>query len=100
MSNVIKVALIVLAFTFSGNIEASTATTGSWFSKIVSIIKAKKANYGNSKYCKPTPPKCKPGQKMPRKGRKGCPKVPIDGGLGVLVLGAAAFGARKLREKK
>ncbi|MGC6430091.1 MAG: PID-CTERM protein-sorting domain-containing protein [Jejuia sp.] len=33
-----------------------------------------------------------------RSRRNNCPKVPIDGGLGILVLGAAAFGVRKLRK--
>ena len=34
--------------------------------------------------------------RKPGKKKRG-PKVPIDGGLGILMLGAAAFGAKKLR---
>lgn len=99
ISNIVKVVLILLAFTFSGNVDASTtATVGkNWKPKKNKNWTPKKNS--KPKYCKPKPPKCKPNQ-QPRKRRKRCPKVPIDGGLGILVLGAAAFGARKLREKK
>ncbi|WP_136482437.1 PID-CTERM protein-sorting domain-containing protein [Cognatitamlana onchidii] len=49
---------------------------------------------------KPKNKKCKNGC------RKGCPhtnksgkSIPLDGGLSILVLGAAAFGVRKLKRK-
>mgnify|MGYP003637621447 CR=1 FL=1 len=38
------------------------------------------------------------GSKKKKKG--GGDKIPLDGGLGILVLGAAAFGIKKLRSKK
>ncbi|KJD33917.1 hypothetical protein PK35_04050 [Tamlana nanhaiensis] len=37
---------------------------------------------------------------MQSQNTKGHTSVPIDGGMGILVLGAAAFGAYKLRGKK
>ena len=42
----------------------------------------------------------KPGKKGPhgnKPGRKKPKSVPIDGGLGILLLGATAFGVKKLR---
>ncbi len=46
----------------------------------------------------------KKDKKNKKKGKKGNntkgDAVPLDGGLGILVLGAAAFGVKKLRDKK
>jgi TPP-dependent indolepyruvate ferredoxin oxidoreductase alpha subunit len=40
-----------------------------------------------------------PRTRKPRDTKKPKKSIPLDGGLGILVLGAAAFGARKLRNK-
>ena len=71
-----RILVIVLALGFSGNIHATSGSTWfSWFS----------SNYNkNYKYKKP----------------KGCDSVPLDGGLGLLLAGAAIFGVKKLRENK
>ena len=81
-----KVLLVVLAFTFSSNISATTATSTS----STTMLTAKNK--------KPKPPKKKRKKKKKKKG--GGDKIPLDGGLGILVLGAAAFGIKKLRSKK
>ncbi|MGC1204332.1 MAG: hypothetical protein WA839_05520 [Flavobacteriaceae bacterium] len=79
-----KVLLVVLAFTFSSNISATTATSTS----STTMLTAKNK--------KPKPPK----KKRKKKKKGGGDKIPLDGGLGILVLGAAAFGIKKLRSKK
>ncbi|GAB1857690.1 hypothetical protein MHTCC0001_25270 [Flavobacteriaceae bacterium MHTCC 0001] len=83
VSKMLRVLLIVFAFALTSNVSATTATTASygwkWKKK-----KSKKKKKWKKKYKKP----CKGD------------KVPLDAGLGVLVLGAAAFGARKLRNKQ
>ena len=66
---IISVIVLLLAFTFSSNVNAST-TSGKWW-------KWKKEN---------------------RRKNKKTDSVPLDGGLGILLLGAAAFGVKKLRE--
>lgn len=40
-----------------------------------------------------------PRVRRPRDTGKPTQSIPLDGGLSILVLGAAAFGARKLRKK-
>ena len=39
------------------------------------------------------------GNSTNNNGGKGSPSVPLDGGLSILLLGAAAFGVKKLRQK-
>lgn len=41
-----------------------------------------------------------PRTRRPRGGKDPKKSIPLDGGLGFLVLGAAAFGVRKLRKNK
>ncbi len=82
-----RILLILLAFTFSSNVSATTSASTSstalvagkwWKSK-------KKKNKKKRRVQRP----CKPGD-----------KIPLDGGLSFLVLGAAAFGVKKLRDKR
>jgi len=75
----LKILLIIFAFSFSTNVDATTTTK--WG--------------GHKKHVKK---KLKKIKKRNRKGKKSH-KVPVDGGLGILMLGAAAFGATKLRKK-
>ena len=68
---IIRVALVVFALTLSTNMDA--------FNRPINGNKGHNGNNGN-----------KPSHDA----------VPLDGGLGFLLLGAAAFGVKKLRENK
>ena len=74
--------MLVFAFTFTTNMDATTVGRNTDYKKYNKKKKKKKKN--NPNYCDP-----QTGD-----------QVPLDGGLGVLVLGAAAFGVRKLRNRK
>ena len=88
----IKSLVIIIALTFSTNMNASTALSwGSWW-----------ANFWGSW-----------GGGHTHKHYRGCghsgsdggsqgggDTIPIDGGLGILLVGAAAFGVKKLRDSK
>ena len=85
-----KVLLLVLAFTFSGNIGAITAR-----SKSTAVVLSGKKKRKN----KQKPPR---NRKCPRCKRSKCKghngggdKIQLNGGLGILVIGTAAFGIKK-----
>ncbi|MGE5943444.1 MAG: PID-CTERM protein-sorting domain-containing protein [Flavobacteriales bacterium] len=80
-----RIALIVFALTFSSNIHAATPVAfGSGFWNWI------KSLFGGGHH----------GGGHHGGGHQGGDAVPLDGGLGILVLGAAAFGVKKLRESK
>ena len=83
-----RVALIVFALTFSTNIHAATpAAFGKGFWEWLKEL----FNFGRNHHH---------GGGNHGGGQHGGDSVPLDGGLGILVLGAAAFGVKKLRENK
>ncbi|WP_162623275.1 PID-CTERM protein-sorting domain-containing protein [Confluentibacter sediminis] len=77
----IRAIIIVFALTFSANMNA--ATTPLSFDSSFSVL------FGKNKK-KPNKPN-KPG---------GGDKIPLDGGLSILLFGAAAFGVKKLHGNK
>ena len=100
-SHGIKAFIIVIALTFSTNMNASTslASGGSWYSFIVSFFGGNRdrgdrdrdegRNHRHFRGC---------GHNGSSQG--GGDSIPIDGGLSFLLVGAAAFGVKKLRENK
>ncbi|MDN3665666.1 PID-CTERM protein-sorting domain-containing protein [Algibacter miyuki] len=120
----ISALAIVFALTFSTNMNATTAVssveapttvalasthftsvalTGNWYDIIFSWVKCKicgaknckiKHNTSNCKKCH------RPHKGNCNGGGGSTPSVPLDGGLGFLMLGAAAFGVKKLRGDK
>ncbi len=124
----ISLIVVVLALTFSNNVNAtptnsillssdtvtlstsSIALTGSgwWTSGWWSKSKCKRCHRKHRGSCKnnnDSDNKCRKCHRKHRYGSK-CGKkpptdsIPLDGGLSILALGAAAFGIRKLRGKK
>ena len=90
MVNGISALAIVFALGFSTNANAVGGGKYSKPSKPNNCGKChKNSHYGN---CKPDP--------TPTPTPTPTPSVPLDGGLGFLVLGAAAFGVKKLRGNK
>ncbi|WP_111307982.1 PID-CTERM protein-sorting domain-containing protein [Confluentibacter sediminis] len=78
-----RIALIVFALTFSSNMHAATpAFGGGFFEWLGSFF-----NGGNL------------GGGHKGGGHKGGDSIPLDGGLGILLVGATAFGVKKLRQK-
>ncbi|TDY64648.1 hypothetical protein DFQ06_1565 [Algibacter lectus] len=114
---------IVFTLTFSTNMNATAAVssleaptsvaltsthltsislTGNWWNIIISWTKCKVCGAKNCKV-KHTSKKCKKCHRPHRgkcNGGGSTPSVPLDGGLGFLMLGAAAFGVKKLRGDK
>jgi uncharacterized membrane protein len=86
-----RIALIVFALTFSTNMNAATpvAFGGGWFSDLIKEIKNIFKGGGHHG-----------GGHHGGGQHGGGDAVPLDGGLGILLLGAAAFGVKKLRENK
>lgn len=86
----IKAIIIIFALTFSTNMHASTSLTfGSWWSRFWARI----TTHTHYNGC---------GHSVTGGGgsQGGGDTIPLDGGLGILLLGAAAFGVKKLRESK
>ena len=84
-----RIALVVFALTFSTNMNAATSLTWGWgwdFSWIKNLFHKHYHGCGHSTGGG--------GQ------QGGGDSVPLDGGLGILLVGAAAFGVKKLREGK
>lgn len=79
--------MVVIALTFSTNMNATTPAVTHGGSIIVNFFKSLFGSGGHKGKDKPS----KPG---------GGDAVPLDGGLGILLVGAAAFGVKKLRENK
>ncbi|GEM_PF-5813770 len=88
--NVVKILLVVFAFTLSSNVSAATNAPNASSTTLT-------ASTSFFKFFKKKKKKVRRTRRSYRK-HNNCPQVPIDGGLGVLVLGAAAFGVRKLRK--
>ena len=93
---VVKAFIIVIALTFSTNMNASTqlSSGGSWYSFIRSFFGGNRdrdggRNHRHFRGC---------GHNGSSQG--GGDSIPIDGGLSFLLVGAAAFGVKKLRENK
>ncbi|WP_194767012.1 PID-CTERM protein-sorting domain-containing protein [Tamlana sp. I1] len=113
--SLIKMLVVVFVFTISTNINATTKmsiakssdfnlTTLSLFSP-VSLFTG--PLLGGNKYHKPKKRKsctrhsnCNGGCNNTPDSTPPADSVPLDGGLSILVLGAAAFGIRKLRGNK
>ena len=101
LSKVLKAFFIVIALTFSTNMNASTSLSsgGSWYSFIASFFGGDRDRGDRDR----------DGGRSHRHFR-GCghdggsqgggDSIPIDGGLGILLVGAAAFGVKKLRDNK
>ena len=87
-----RVAFIVLALTFSSNMNAATTASsgGGVWEWIKELFNPKKSKAKNNKS----------DNNQTSSNQKGSDSVPLDGGLGILLLGAAAFGVKKLRESK
>lgn len=82
-----RIALIVFTLTFSSNIYAATPVafgSGFW-NWLKSLFGGNNHHHNRGNH---------------GGGQHGGDAVPLDGGLGILVLGAAAFGVKKLRESK
>lgn len=85
-----RIALVVFALTFSSNMNAATpAFGGGFFNWLGHFFNPPKGHHG------PKNPKGNHGPKNPKGDA-----VPLDGGLGILLVGAAAFGVKKLRGNK
>ena len=101
-----KVLLIVLAFTFSSNMNAKTPkvnTTATALNLTASAVSATALTSGSwwNWWKKRKRNRCSRCNRLSCSGHNGGgDKIPLDGGLGILVLGAAAFGIKKLRSKK
>ena len=101
-----KVLLIVLAFTFSSNMDAKapklniTATALSLTVSSVNVTTLTSGSWWNwwKKRKRNRCSRCGSSSCSGHSG--GGDSIPLDGGLGILVLGAAAFGIKKLRSKK
>lgn len=90
-----KVLFVVVAFTFSISVCATTAT--STFTAVDFLAKNKR----NKKQKPPRNNRCSSCKQSKCKGHNTSGhKIPLDGGLDILELGAAAFGIKKLRSKK
>lgn len=77
-----RIALVVFALTFSSNMNAATpAFGGRFFNWLGHFFNPPRGGHHGTK---------------PPKGDA----VPLDGGLGILLVGAAAFGVKKLRGNK
>lgn len=83
-----RIALVVFALTFSTNMHAATPLTfgGGFWDWIIGFIHTHYQGCGHSNSNSNQP--------------GGGDSVPLDGGLGILLVGAAAFGVKKLREGK
>lgn len=83
-----RIALVVFALTFSTNMNAATSLTfgGGWLDWIKELF------HKHYRGC---------GHYSGGGGQQGGgDSVPLDGGLGILLVGAAAFGVKKLRDNK
>ncbi|MFH6768573.1 hypothetical protein V8G56_07490 [Gaetbulibacter aquiaggeris] len=93
----LSVFLAVLAFTFTTNVNADGggnadgSSTGETGYNITTGTNSTGGNCGNG-------PHTHAGNAICNKG--GGTSVPLDGGLGILLVGAAAFGVKKLRDNK
>ncbi|MEN3322129.1 hypothetical protein VP395_00180 [Mariniflexile soesokkakense] len=84
----IKIFIVIFALTFSSNIHAAQANWfggGDFWKWISSIIHTHSLGCGHNGFGGIS-------------GGGSSDSVPLDGGLGVLLVGAAAFGVKKLRE--
>ena len=104
--NIISALAIIFTLTFSTNMNATTAVSvveSPTTVALTSIHFTSIALIGNRPDKKKRPVRCKKCHR-PHKGKcnggGSTPSVPLDGGLGFLMLGAAAFGVKKLRRKK
>ncbi|GAA4957428.1 PID-CTERM protein-sorting domain-containing protein [Algibacter aquimarinus] len=101
--SLLSTILIVLAFTFSSNANATTTalnattTTLNLSTSVASSTTALTWRWRKCRRCWRWFCRCK---RTPKSEPTSGDKVPLDGGLGILVLGAAAFGVRKLRSNK
>ena len=86
LSKGLKVFIIVIALTFSTNSHATTSLFGwSWWGDW----------WGGRTHTHRHTRGCGHGGSS-----GGGTSIPIDGGLGILLVGAAAFGVKKLRDNK
>lgn len=96
-SKTIKVAIIVIALTFSTNTHAATSLTfGNWWSNLFNSW-----GWGNNNNS--WGDKNDEHEGSYNDGENGDntgDSVPLDGGLSILLIGAAAFGVKKLRGNK
>ncbi|WP_166967859.1 PID-CTERM protein-sorting domain-containing protein [Yeosuana marina] len=86
----IRAILILLALTFSTNTNATTFGGN----------KPKREKHNDWKPKKPKKVEREHKRERQREGECETPSVPLDGGLSILLIGAAAFGVKKLRGSK
>jgi len=113
--NIIATLAIILAFSFSTNMSASSVSVVSttnvtlattYFTVVGGGGSSYNNRYNKCSYCSRRG--CNKRCKDPKKPGGGSTpttptdpdSVPLDGGLGFLMLGAAALGVKKLRGKK
>lgn len=85
----IKTMAIIIVFTFSTNIHAASVSSwGNWWGNFWGNFWGN--NHTHYRGC---------GHNGSGSGGS-TDTVPLDGGLGILLVGAAAFGVKKLRESK
>lgn len=100
----IRAFIIILALTFSTNTQAATSLTSNW--SFMSWLKGsnhKEQKKTGNKQKKEKRNDWKPRHQKGGKGEGDCKpgdSVPLDGGLSILLIGAAAFGVKKLRGSK
>ena len=113
----IRVLIVVLAITCSMNTNATPSNQNASMNSTninalstslfitSSNLYALTWNWGRikdwfSKNCRRCGRKCRGRCGKPSGGGNHGDSIPLDGGLGILMLGAAAFGIKKLRENK
>ena len=91
LKRILTAILVVLAFTFTTNINAQTGNgnVDGDLTRETGINDDIAGNCGHG-----------PNQHAGNACDGGSDSIPLDGGLSILVLGAAAFGIRKLRGNK
>ncbi len=90
LSKITAIALLLIAFTFTSNVNAQNGGGGT--------------DNNNGQHNDTSGSTQYNGASTNNNGNGGKSKnnssVPLDGGLSILLLGAAAFGVKKLRENK
>jgi hypothetical protein len=101
----IRIFVIIFALTFSGNINATTSVNTSLVTTSVNVMSTNLYATSTAQYAltwgwlRDLIKAIKGGQSSGG-SQGGGDSVPLDGGLGILLVGAAAFGIKKLRDKK
>lgn len=97
ISKIITIVLVLLSFMFTSNLSAMQgggANTGGPANQVPGT------GHGSGGPGDSYGPGNGAGQGNPHKDKDKGDTVPLDGGLAILLAGAAAFGVKKLRNKK